>query len=198
MFKTREIRWFFQEVTESITQWFEENGYLFDNTEIRTDYYLPLQEKKDLGIKLRENNIEIKQRLSRSEKVEFTVQATGYFEEYTKWSFSSAEGDTLVQEITEQDKYDWMPVKKERIGFKLTEDNSGKILRLRLDEFPEYGCQIEYTRIKVKDKIWYTFALEWFGKYHLKFDYSIINEILNENELKAYQSSGYAEFLNRF
>lgn len=198
MFKSKEIRWFNSNEDLAISAWFEENGYLFENTEARIDYYLPLKDKEDIGIKLRENNIEVKQRVSRSEKVKLVPRVKGYFEEYVKWSFSSAEDDSLAHEITEGDNYDWIPVKKERIGFKLTEISNGEIKRIKIDEFPDFGCQVEYTRIKVKDDIYYTFALEWFGDKELNIDLSILKDIIGENRLKASNSMGYAEFLNKF
>ncbi|WP_026935315.1 hypothetical protein [Christiangramia echinicola] len=198
MFKSKEIRWFNSNEDLAISAWFEENGYLFENTEARIDYYLPLKEKEDIGIKLRENNIEIKQRVSRSEKEKLVSRVKGYFEEYVKWSFSSAEDDSLVHEITEGDNYDWIPVKKERIGFNLTEISNGEIKRIKIDEFPDFGCQVEYTRIKVKDDIYYTFALEWFGDKELNIDLTILIDIIGENRLKAINSMGYAEFLNKF
>ena len=197
MFKTKEIRWFFPNQDQAIAKWFEENGYLFENTEARIDYYLPLKEKEDIGIKLRDNNIEIKHRTARSEKSKLVSGAKGYFEKYIKWSFSSAENNSLVQEITEEEKYDWLPVKKERIGFKLTEASNGELKRVKLEDFPDFGCQIEYTRIKIKDDIAYTFALEWFGDKELKIDLSIIKEIIGENRLRSIDSMGYAEFLNK-
>ena len=198
MYNSKEIRWFHRKEVDSIRIWFEENGYIFENSEARTDFYLPLKEKEDISIKLRENNIEVKQRLNRSEKENLTQRAKGYFEKYIKWSFSSAENDSLFHEITEGEKFNWLPVRKERIGFKLKKDNNANIIRIPMDEYPAFGCQIEYTRVKIKEEIWYTFALEWFGDQELKFDLSILNEIIGENKLKATDSMGYAEFLNRF
>ncbi|GAA4326839.1 hypothetical protein GCM10023115_56540 [Pontixanthobacter gangjinensis] len=195
MFNSKEIRWFFQTEVQSISKWFEDNAYTFENTEARIDYYLSLIEKEDVSIKLRENNIEVKHRRSRSDEEKLTSQAEGYFEKYTKWSFSSAEDDSLVHEITNEEKHDWLPVRKERMGFKLKKDMNGNIVKVKLEEFPPYGCQIEYTRLKVKDEAWYTFALEWFGDEELNFDLSLINEILGDHELKSQDSMGYAEFL---
>ena len=197
MFKTKEIRWFFPAEDTSISNWFQENGYIFENTESRTDYYLSLIEKEDVGIKLRENNIEVKHRTERSEKEKLAKGINGYFERYIKWSFSSAEEDTLVQEITSEEKYDWLPVRKERLGFKLTKNANGEIRRVSIDDYPEAGCQVEYTRVKVKDELWYTFSLEWFGSEELQFDFGLIGKIIGNSSLKAKDSMGYAEFLKK-
>ncbi len=198
MYNSKEIRWFYKKEPESIRNWFEEHGYIFENTKARTDYYLPLKDKKDLSIKLRENNIEVKQRTSRSEKTDLTESIQGHFENYTKWSFSSAEDDSLFHEITEKEKYSWLAVKKERIGFKLKKDDHDEIVRVALEEFPAYGCQLEYTRVKIKQEVWYSFALEWFGEQEIRFDISILDEIIGMQKLEASDSMGYAEFLNKF
>ncbi len=198
MFKSKEIRWFYHSEFKEISEWFGNNGYSFENSEPRTDHYLKIKDQEDIGIKLREGNIEIKQRLQRSEKENITKQANGYFEKYIKWSFTSAEEDPLFNKIIEEDKYHWLAVKKERIGYKLKENKNGSIIKVKIEEFPDYGCQVEYTRLKVKNELWYTVCLEWFGEKELKFDLSILNNMLGENQLKAENSMGYAEFLNRF
>lgn len=196
MFKSKEIRWFFQTDNTSIRNWFEENSYIFENCNPSKDYYLPLKEKEDIGIKLREGNIEIKHRIERSEKEKIINRAEGYFEHYIKWSFSSAEKDSLYDEIAEEEKYDWIGVAKERLAFKLNKDPDGAIKRIHADKFIPYGCQIEYTRVKLREEVWYTFGIEWFGEKELNFDLSLIDEIIGETELKAENSMGYAEFLN--
>lgn len=175
-----------------------DNGYTFENADPRTDYYLPLKNQDDIGIKLREGNVEIKQRIARTKKENISELANGYFENYIKWSFSSAEKDPLFQEIIEGEKFNWLGVRKERIGYKLKENQNGSIIRVKLDEFPEYGCQVEYTRIKIKEELWYSLCLEWFGEKEIEIDLSILDEMLGDQELKASNSMGYAEFLKNF
>lgn len=198
MFKSREIRWFYPTELKSVEKWFMDNGYTFENADPRTDYYLPLKNQDDIGIKLREGNVEIKQRIARTKKENISELANGYFENYIKWSFSSAEKDPLFQEIIEGEKFNWLWVRKERIGYKLKENQNGSIIRVKLDEFPEFGCQVEYTRIKIKEELWYTLCLEWFGEKEIEIDLSILDEMLGDQELKASNSMGYAEFLKNF
>lgn len=198
MYKSKEIRWFSNSEDEAISKWFEENGFSFENANARTDYYLPLKDQDDTGIKLREGNIEIKQLISRSEKEKLVKSVKGYFENYIKWSFTSAEDDPLFREIIEEEKYHWLGVRKERIGFKLKENQNGSIIRVKMDEYLEYGCQVEYTRLKIKNELWYTLGLEWFGDKELKFDFSLLNKIFGNQRLKGKNSMGYAKFLNRF
>lgn len=198
MYKSKEIRWFSKTEDPGISKWFETHAYIFENTTPRTDYYLLLKDQKNTGIKLREGNIEIKQLISRSDKEKLVKKVKGYFEHYIKWSFNSAEDDLLMQQVIEEEKFNWIAVRKERIGYKLKENENGSIIKVKLDEFPDFGCQVEYTRLKIKEEIWYTLALEWFGDEELQFDLSILNQMLSENKLKAKKSMGYAEFLQRF
>ncbi len=198
MYRTKEIRWFSNTEDPEILRWFEENGFTFENTEARTDYYLPLKEQNDIGIKLREGNIEIKQRIHSSDEQKLVKRVKGHFENYIKWSFSSSNEDPLIHSIIEEEKYNWLAVRKERIGFKLKENQNGSIIKVKMTEYPKYGCQIEYTRIKVKNELWYTLGLEWFGSKELEFDLSILNKMLNKNRLKSENSMGYSQFLNRF
>lgn len=198
MYKSKEIRWFSHTENEAIGKWFEENGFSFENANTRTDYYLPLKDQDDIGIKLREGNIEIKQRTSRSPKEKLAKSVKGYFEHYIKWSFTSAEEDPLFQEIIEEEKYHWLAVRKERIGFKLKENKNGSIIRVKMDEYLEYGCQVEYTRLKIKGELWYTLGLEWFGDKEFEFDFSVLKKMFGDQQLKGKNSMGYAEFLDRF
>ena len=196
MFETREIRWFFQTNDSQISKWFEENNYSFGKTDPRTDYYLTL-DKEDPGIKLREGKIEIKNRINRSEKEELG-NAEGYFEEYQKWSFSSSEDDSLYQEIVQKNKYNWIPLAKERLSFKLKEDENNRLVKADPEEYLSSGCQIEYTRVKLKNQTWFTFGLEWFGGKELDLNPSFVNEIMGNTKLKAENSMGYAEFLKTY
>ncbi|MCH4823321.1 hypothetical protein ML462_09045 [Gramella lutea] len=198
MFKSREIRWFYSTELKAVEKWFMDNGHTFENAIPRTDYYLPLKNQDDIGIKLREGNVEIKQRISRSKTENITRMSEGNFENYIKWSFSSAEKDGLFQEIIEGEKYNWLGVRKERIGYKLKENQNGSIIRVKLDDYPEFGCQVEYTRIKIMNEIWYTLCLEWFGEKEIEFDLSVLDNMLGDFKLQAANSMGYAEFLKKF
>jgi hypothetical protein len=60
LFNTAKIRWFWLERNvESIQSWFVGEGPMADS-EIRTDIYLVLPGCETTGVKLRDNNFEIK------------------------------------------------------------------------------------------------------------------------------------------
>ncbi|MCG9972010.1 hypothetical protein [Christiangramia crocea] len=196
MFNSKEIRWFSKTEDKAISNWFKKKSYSFEDTEARTDFYLPLTGKKEIGIKLREGKIEVKQLIAEPEKGNLSANAEGFFERYSKWSFSTSENDSLSKEIITEKKYDWLDVKKERMGVKLKKETNGNTAIVKIDEFISYGCQIEYTRIKVKETTWYSFGLEWFGEKELEVDQALIHEILGDSRLNPDESMGYAEFLN--
>lgn len=196
MFNSKEIRWFTKKENKEISKWFAERAITFENTDSRTDYYLSLSGKKDIGIKLREGNIEVKHLIANPVEGKLTKNASGYFERYTKWSFSTDKEDILSHRIIHEKKYDWMEVSKERMGCKLKEDGNGKKLLVKIEDQIPFGCQIEYTRINLNNSTWYTFGLEWFGEKELEVDPELIKEILGNSHFETGESMGYAEFLN--
>ncbi|TBW25783.1 hypothetical protein [Gramella sp. KN1008] len=197
MFSSKEIRWFTKNEDKVISIWFSQKKIDFNNAATRTDFYLPLPGKEDIGIKLREGNIEIKHRIAEPEKGQFSKNTQGYFERYTKWSFSTPSDDLLTRQIIHEKRYDWLEVKKERMGLKLKEETNGKIDLLPIDRQIDYGCQIEYTRITINNRTWFTFGLEWFGEKELKVDSELLNDILGNTVFNIGSSMGYAEFLNK-
>lgn len=194
MFKSREIRWFTDHEEVSITKWFEGHGQSFQDSVARTDHYLP-QHKKDTGIKLREGMVEIKQRQGKPQQAAICPNANGYFEEYVKWSFKIAESDPLSEAIISENKYGWTKVRKTRLGLKLTMKEQKPELVDITEQVP-YGCQLEYTRVQVLGKTWYSFGLEWFGEKFIKVNPDLISEILGNHKLLLKDSMGYAQFLD--
>jgi len=196
MFKSKEIRWFSQAKNEQISQWFNTLGLFFAATIPRRDFYLPLPDKEDMGIKLREGKIEVKLRENAPKLTKLTCDTEGYLENWVKWSLDVREDDRLSRAIIEEKEYDWIEVYKERIGVKLVTGENGKINLLNIKDRIPFGCQMEYTRILVKGQEWFTFGLEWFGEEYLKLEPSLISEVLGNNILKKERSMGYSGFLN--
>ncbi|MUP45485.1 hypothetical protein E0K83_06965 [Gramella sp. BOM4] len=194
MFSTTEIRWFSKELSRPVLTWFNDHCYHFDQTEARTDYYLPIENRKGIGIKLREGNIEVKHRTGVPKSAEIVENLNGLMESYIKWSFNAAEDDPLSNQIIHENKYDWIALKKTRLGFILTEKDS-EVTRMELDEIVDFGCQVEYTRVETEQETWYTFGLEWFGDQQLEIPPAFLKDLLGSEQFPTDSSMGYADFI---
>jgi len=188
MYKSKEIRWFKDSSDKAILNWFAGHEQTFKNTSLRTDYYLPLN-KEDVTVKLREGNIEIKQRIGEPVKGSVGPNAIGIFENWIKWSFNANKTDKLSQEIISHNLYNWIET------VKITEDKSGNVQIVPIKAFVEFGCQIEYTMLMLSGKTIYTFGLEWFGEKEIQLPEKFMQEILNHTQLNLQDSMGYGVFL---
>ncbi len=195
MFKSREIRWFSKNKDRNISGWFNSKGYDFEKIEGRTDFYLLLPGRKDMGVKLREGNIEIKHLVALPVKGKLSRNLQGYFEDYIKWSFNIERRDEITSRVLDGNYPQWINIHKERLGVKLT-IKSNKIQLIDIDQEIDSGCQIEYTRIHLMNEIWYSFNLEWFGEEILNIEEEFLNNILGDTKFFPEDSMGYAEFLN--
>ncbi len=196
MYKSREIRWFFRGEMKPLAEWFLVHGWKFENAVSRTDFYNTATLKDDLGVKIREGRLEIKQRISVPYQAELINGVHGYFEEWIKWGFGlhqpSAEIDT-IQSYTES-QY-WIGVHKERMAVKLTYDRQGKLKVHHLNTELSKGCQIEYSKLIVADNQWYSFGLEWFGEPWLQIDEEVFGKILGKSKLPITYAKSYPQFL---
>ena len=196
MYKSKEIRWFDKEENKIITKWFSDLGIKFSNINPRTDFYLQIPDRVDMSIKLREGNVEVKQRSGQPELFELTNSAKGYLENWVKWSFDVEANDSEATSIIKEKRYNWIEVYKERLGVKMTlkQDDSLKIHNIK--EILPAGCQVEYTKLKIKNKEWFTFAVEWFGDSFFELNKLHLDAILGETAVRENNSFGYNEFLN--
>lgn len=199
MYKSKEIRWFSPTNHASIIDWFSKHGLSFSNTKPRTDYYLPNTDHDDISVKLREGNVEIKQRTGNPNLQQFTKHATGYYENWVKWAFNVKEDDILSAAIITRNKYFWTEVYKERIGIKLTTNETGEIIIKDIRDMSlSFGCQIEYTRLLIHKKEWFTFGVEWFGEKSIETGTNIFSEILGDTKLTTKESYSYVQFLSKY
>jgi hypothetical protein len=161
MYKSKEIRWFKNSSDKVIRNRFASQGQTFENTEPRTDYYLPL-DKDDLTVKLREGNIEIMHRVDKTTKGKQTENAEGKFETWAIWCFYTNKEDKLTKAILGSNPNNCSETIKTRIGVTVTEDTPGDLQILPHKAFTNFGCQIEYMPLQIKSKTIYAFPLDWF------------------------------------
>lgn len=197
MYKSREIRWFKPEPDKKILEWFDRKDMNLDNSENRTDHYLILTGKEDLNIKLRQGNIEVKQRMTKPEKGELIAGAVGWFETWEKWSFGIIPDDPYTDEILNNSRNQWLAIHKNRMALKLALKDS-RLVMLPASEQVVSGCQIEYTRINTRGLIHYSFNLEWFGEKHIEPAAELLMDILGDSRMRLSDSMSYAGLLNRY
>lgn len=196
MYQSKEIRWFKETPDQAILDWFAGHGQTFDNTESRTDYYLPLG-KEDITVKLREGNIEVKHRSGDVIRGGLALSAEGYFENWIKWSFNADKADKLSKQIISSNLYDWTETIKTRLGIKVTLSANGDMQIMPLKTIVDFGCQVEYTEVKLKDKQVYTFAFEWFGDREIDIPHELTGEMPGTVLFKVSESMGYGAYLKR-
>lgn len=195
MYISREIRWFFEEENATISEWFKERGLFFHTTRPRTDYYYALINSVDVGFKLREGRIEYKHRISETEDQSLHKNAKGNFENWVKWSYNLNAGDSTQKDILKDLYTDaWIKVYKERVGVKVYNNEEGNSLCVNLSEHLDDGCQVEYTRILVNGRQWYTFGLEYFGNKVVEPDSSVLDALLEGTKLSRQDAMSYPKF----
>ena len=86
-------------------------------------------------------------------------------------------------------------VEKQRLGIKLGLNEKEEMEIFDIGEILDHGCQLEYTRIDIEDKSWYTLGLEWFGRPWLELEPEILAGILGNSSLGSEQSKSYPQFL---
>jgi hypothetical protein len=196
MISSKEIRWFTQQKSDAITNWFSKHNENFNGEDMRTDYYLPQYKNETLSIKLREGNLEIKQRKGTPEIAIFSSNSKGYFESWVKWSFQVISNDPLISEIVDEKRYNWIAIEKERLSLKLTTDESGHLSEAHKDDEIPFGCVVDYTRVICMGQEWYSYGMEWFGNTIIDVDDDYIDTIIGDTNLNAEDSYGFARFLS--
>ena len=83
------------------------------------------------------------------------------------------------------------------MGKKLAKGPDGVMAILDIKDMIPFGCQVEYTRIIIEGKEWFTFGLEWFGDTYLAPGAEMLYQLLGHSQLKAFDSEGYNSFLNK-
>lgn len=188
---TKELRWFFKDENKKILDWF--NHIEHRTSEQREDVYLDLQ-TDDIGIKLRENNTEIKHRTNYRARGCLSSKVWGHFENWVKWSIGNKDNDPQLRKIKNGRYSSWIRILKNRYTTQLVNKHQ-QIVPSAVGEIADSGCQVEYARIKIHGETWYTFGLEWFGIEDLEIEPSLLSKIIGDTRLSIRNSYGYPKFL---
>jgi hypothetical protein len=149
VFPTAEVRWFFRgPIPPYVEAWFRWGQGRVEQEPGREDRYLQLADIDSLGIKLREDRIEIKQRVGQQSLVRFHERVAGIVEHWRKWSFELAESGSALSSAAVP-AASWIPVRKERRLRRYRVADDGDAVALSSSAPPDRGCELELTSVDV-------------------------------------------------
>jgi hypothetical protein len=160
-----EVRWFFNGAIPTIVKKWFKSSPLRSNPEKRTDTYLIFPKAKSCGVKFRNSKFEIKSLVEDRGNRNFAAKARGAIRIWEKWSTKGESIVQLKQEAT-LNKAIWVDVKKKRIIRKFSADSS-QIREVDASDkkgFPDNGCNVELTRVKIHQNPYWSLAFGAFGK----------------------------------
>ena len=163
MFPSMEVRWFYQGmVPAEVAEWFRSGTSQPEGQSPRVDYYLNLRGTDDLGIKLREGRLEVKQRQHQHGIQRFCEQAAGLVEHWHKWSFELSRGEGELSGSLRPIS-SWVAVQKERLLRKYRATGDDRLVPVPAEEYPERGCSVELSALRVEGQDWWSLCFEAFG-----------------------------------
>jgi hypothetical protein len=163
MYPTAEVRWFYEgRAPADVEAWFRGGGREPTVQPVRVDHYLRLEDGEHLGVKLREGRLEVKQRGRTLPITRFNARVAGVTELWRKWSLPLAGGPQSVSSSA-CPGISWIEVDKERAHCRYRLLEGRRILLTSTDWYPDQGCDLELTAVRVRGKAWWTLALEAFG-----------------------------------
>lgn len=159
-FQTIEVRWFYRgEVPARIGYWFEKVGLKLEKEDCRSDVYLR-SSSPDVGVKLRQGNLEVKYRQAEIGRLEIDGLDSSV-ELWSKWICADDNGQLTPTQLA--DKPGWLKVDKirDRRLFRVEFDRDIELIQVIT---PTAGiAAIELTKLQVCGQNWWTLACEYFG-----------------------------------
>jgi len=200
VYLTTEVRWFNKgSIPPAMMNWFTKiHPQVWIEAE-HTDFYYSLPNDDTIGIKLRENRIEIKKQQVVEKSVRLTPLARGAIETWEKWGVALHSAEINFNEIAGDPI--WVGIRKQRNlqRYRLTESLAP--IPIAYHRRVPQGFTLELSRIRVKQELWWTIAFEFYGianipiteiQYFIK---EIVSSLPNL-QLEPHSSFGYPQFLN--
>lgn len=192
----------------ALVNWFARRGLaLSESTPRRCDFYLRQPRRTTQGIKLREGNIEVKERIQNLGVHQWGDNLRGRTELWRKWSFKLAntrEGaaDEALAITRGQQATHWIAVQKQRLLLLLDIQEEGRVAWAPAPQFLKEGCQVECTRLQALGQTWHTIGLEAFSasgreRYNLWRSLDALSAEWHDMTLAAEHSFGYPSFIQR-
>lgn len=191
--KTHEIRWFYERPLEQLTTFFEQLPEGAATYEERIDTYLIPVLEQGVGVKIRANRVEVKSRTGNPVPAEIAPGLKGYWEAWVKYGFV-LQADQATQFDPSETPGAWLEVHKERWAT-LVEVSQGTWKFHPLGTNPPNSVLLEYTRVGIQNRFWYTFGLEWLAETPVEIPPPFFSGILPPEGLQRQESMGYPSFL---
>lgn len=192
-----EVRWFFPgKLPENVWHWYSRDGTPHQEP-ARNDKYL-LGTGKELGIKLREGSLEIKQQKQSFGENQFSQNIVGRVDSWVKWSFPLKNQREITQKSNTGSH--WVDVEKKRwLKVFLLDEAFSQVPPM---DFPAKGCSWEVSQINssISPQTWWSMCFELFSADGGKLEElkAILANALPPNldvSLQAMESFGYPAWL---
>ena len=185
IYRSLEVRWFSSVPVAEPQRWFKSHGLALKGNWDRSDRYL-LNRSSLFSVKLREGRLEVKIRTGTSALSGQEFKA----DFWQKWSYAlKDEGTFLGDQI---DIREYADVSKERLLLYTSTENPVFTETTNASS----ACQIEYSRILLKDKEYYSFGMEAFGPDEPKMKAELENAIQLLSEAGSIPLSGTSEIMD--
>lgn len=200
MFSTVEARWFYPgSIPGDVLAWYHYGERAPEAQPMRIDYYLRLTDHDDLGIKLREGRIEIKQRAEQYGVECLHARVHGLVEGWRKWSFGVNDMGGGLSDLTGP-RPAWIAIRKARRLRRYQVTDAGDVIATATAEMTPQGCHIELAELIIRNEPWWSLAFETFGPaaaLHATFTH-VAQHVLHGDavpSLDAEHSYGYAQWM---
>lgn len=165
MLTTSEIRWFEQGVVPPVIEnWFTMD-VLRENCqplEKREDWYLLIPGCEFLGVKLRQNRLETKLRVTGLGILQLGNNAIGAAEKWLKSTCEDAKLENLLApDIVVQGQ--WVKVEKVRSQIRYLVADDYSLTPTSTENTSQDGCNIELTQLMINHDRWWTLGFEASG-----------------------------------
>jgi hypothetical protein len=185
MLRSIELRWFYPGTIPTATNdWFntEASGELVGTPETREDFYLQIPECEYLGVKLRQQRLEVKLRQSELGLLRFGESLEGKAEQWVKWMCEDDAAENLLPVDVVKNK-PWVKVKKVR------------------SQRRYLNCNLELTQLNIQSNEWWSLGFETFGEdanlmEHLQTAASLVGENYRGMEMRSPDSYAYPKWLS--
>jgi len=163
MLTTAELRWFCRgTVPGAVENWFQQGcpGEDIESAAERTDLYLATASEY-LGIKLRQEQLEIKWRDAALGVLQFSDALAGQLEKWVKWTCQPV--PATLPEVDLATGH-WIRVAKVRCQRRYQVFPDQSLTAVPATQSIPQGCSLELTKLSVAETAWWSLALEASGE----------------------------------